>query len=159
MTRVYARARRDLRVHAAVPRGHWKIVTLLGARDHRGMLATITLEAATDREVFLASLDEDECSTRSCAKDHVVVMDNLSVHKVQGVRERIEARGATVLYLPPYSPGLNLSKKHGRNSTGTQSLGRKNRSSPSRASPSFSPPSPLRTQQHGAGCPSTHDSC
>ncbi len=75
--------------HDAVPGGHWKIVTILGAMDHRGMLATMTIEAATDREVFLAYLDEVLCP--KLRPGHVVVMDNLSAHKVEGVRERIEA--------------------------------------------------------------------
>ncbi len=98
MTRAYARARRGQRVHDAVPGGHWKIVTILGAMDHRGMLATMTIEAATDREVFLAYLDEVLCP--KLRPGHVVVMDNLSAHKVEGVRERIEACRASLLYLP-----------------------------------------------------------
>ena len=109
MTRGYARAPRGQRVHAAVPGGHWKIVTILGAMDHRGMLATMTIEAATDREIFLEYLDQVLCPKLRAG--HVVVMDNLSAHKVEGVRERIEACGASVLYLPPYSPDLNPIEK------------------------------------------------
>ncbi len=109
MTRVYARAPRGQRVHDAVPGGHWKIVTILGAMDHRGMLAAMTIEAATDREIFLAYLDEVLCP--KLRPGHVVVMDNLSAHKVEGVRERIERAGATLLYLPPYSPDLNPIEK------------------------------------------------
>lgn len=70
-TRVYARARRGQRVHAAVPGGHWKVVTILGAMDHRGMLATMTIEAATDRDVFLAYLDEVLCPKLRAG--HVVI--------------------------------------------------------------------------------------
>ena len=92
-----------------VPGGHWKIVTILGAMDHRGMLAAMTIEAATDREVFLAYLDEVLCP--KLRPGHVVVMDNLSAHKVEGVRERIERAGASLLYLPPYSPDLNPIEK------------------------------------------------
>ena len=109
MTRGYARAPRGQRVHVAVPGGHWKIVTILGAMDHRGMLATMTIEAATDREIFLEYLDQVLCPKLRAG--HVVVMDNLSAHKVEGVRERIEACGASVLYLPPYSPDLNPIEK------------------------------------------------
>lgn len=109
MTRVYARARRGQRVHVAVPGGHWRIVTILGAMDHRGMLAAMTIEAATDREVFLAYLDQVLCP--KLRPGHVVVMDNLSAHKVDGVRQRIEQAGASVLYLPPYSPDLNPIEK------------------------------------------------
>jgi transposase len=70
---------------------------------------TATVEAATDREVFLAYLDNMLCP--KLRKGHVVIMDNLSAHKVRGVRERIEACGATLLYLPPYSPDLNPIEK------------------------------------------------
>lgn len=91
------------------PEATLKIVTILGAMDHRGMLATMTIEATTDREVFLAYLDQVLCP--KLREGHVVVMDNLSAQKVEGVRERIEARGASVLYLPPYSPDLNPIEK------------------------------------------------
>ncbi len=61
MTRTHARAPRGRRGHADVPGGHWKIVTSLGAMDHRGMLAAMTIGAATDREIFLAYPDEVLC--------------------------------------------------------------------------------------------------
>jgi transposase len=77
--------------------------------DHNGMLAAMTVEAATDREVFLAYLDDVLCP--KLRPGHVVVMDNLSAHKVEGVRQRIEACGASLLYLPPYSPDLNPIEK------------------------------------------------
>lgn len=96
-------------MHAAVPGGHWKMVTILGAMDCKGMLAAMTIEAATDREVFLAYLDQVLCP--KLRPGHVVVMDNLSTHKVSGVRERIEQTGARLLYLPPYSPDLNPIEK------------------------------------------------
>jgi transposase len=85
------------------------MLTVVGAMDHNGMLATMTVEAATDREVFLAYLDQVLCP--KLRQGHVVVMDNLSVHKVDGVRQRIEACGASLLYLPPYSPDLNPIEK------------------------------------------------
>jgi transposase len=109
MTRVYARAPRGERVNDTVPGGHWKMLTILGAMDHNGMLAAMTVEAATDREVFLAYLDDVLCP--KLRPGHVVVMDNLSAHKVEGVRHRIEACGASLLYLPPYSPDLNPIEK------------------------------------------------
>ena len=109
MTRLYARAQRGERVHDAVPGGHWKMLTILGAMDPNGMLAAMTVEAATDRDVFLAYLDEVLCP--KLRSGHVVVMDNLSAHKVDGVRQRIEACGAALLYLPPYSPDLNPIEK------------------------------------------------
>jgi transposase len=109
MTRTYARAPRGQRVQDAVPGGHWKMLTILGALSHSGMLAVMTVEAATDREVFLTYLDQVLCPKLRAG--HVVVMDNLSAHKVAGVRERIERTGAELLYLPPYSPDLNPIEK------------------------------------------------
>ena len=64
MTRLYARAWGGRRVHDTVPGGHWKMLTILGAMDHTGMLAAMTIEAATDREVFLGYLDEVLCPKR-----------------------------------------------------------------------------------------------
>jgi transposase len=109
MARPYARAPRGQRVHATVPGGNWKMLTILGAMDHNGMLAAMTVEAATDSDVFFAYLENVLCP--KLRPGHVVVMDNLSVHKVDGVRQRIEATGARVLYLPPYSPDLNPIEK------------------------------------------------
>ena len=109
MTRLYARSTGGARIHETTPDGRWKILTILGAISTRGMIATMTIEAATDREIFLAYLDEVLCP--NLRPGDVVVMDNLSSHKVTGVRERIEAAGAQLLYLPPYSPDLNPIEK------------------------------------------------
>ncbi len=109
MTRLYARALKGHRIRDRVPGGHWKMLTILGAMDHNGMLATMTVESATDGDVFLAFLDQVLCPKLRAG--HVVVMDNLSAHKVDGVRERIEACGASLLYLPPYSPDFNPIEK------------------------------------------------
>lgn len=109
MTRLYGRAPGGRRIHESTPGGHWKIMTILGAMSLRGMVATMTIEAATDGEIFLAYLDEVLCPR--LRPGDVVVMDNLSSHKVNGVRRRIEAAGAEVLYLPPYSPDLNPIEK------------------------------------------------
>lgn len=109
MTRRYARAPRGVRVHETTPEGNWKILTILGAMSLRGMIATMTVEAATDADIFLAYLDHVLCP--ALQPGDVVIMDNLSSHKVAGVRERIEAAGAELLYLPPYSPDLNPIEK------------------------------------------------
>lgn len=71
------------------------MLTILGAMSSRGMIATMTVEAATDREVFLAYLEQVLCPV--LRPGDVVVMDNLSSHKVDGVRESIEGCGAEVL--------------------------------------------------------------
>jgi transposase len=109
MTRLYARCTGGARIHETTPDGRWKILTILGAIGTRGAIATMTIEAATDREIFLAYLDEVLCS--KLQPGDVVAMDNRSSHKVKGVRERIEAAGAQLLYLPPYSPDLNPIEK------------------------------------------------
>jgi transposase len=109
MTRLYARCLGGRRIHEATPGSHWKIMTILGAMSTRGMIATMTIEEATDTEIFLAYLDHVLCP--QLRPGDVVVMDNLSSHKVKGVRERIEAAGAELLYLPPYSPDLNPIEK------------------------------------------------
>lgn len=105
MTRRYGRAPRGERIREATPAGHWSTLTLLGAMTREGMLASMTVESPTDGDVFLAYLDEVLCP--QLRPDQVVVMDNLAAHKVEGVRQRIEAVGARLLYLPPYSPDFN----------------------------------------------------
>jgi len=82
---------------------------MLGAMSSRGMLAMMTVEAATDTDIFLAYLDHVLCP--KLRPGDVVVMDNLSTHKVDGVRQRIQQCGAELLYLPPYSPDLNPIEK------------------------------------------------
>jgi hypothetical protein len=105
MTRLYARSLGGRRIHKSTLGGHWKIMTILGAMSLRGMVATMTIEAATDADIFLAYVEHVLCP--ALKPGDVVVMDNLSSHKVNGVREWIEKTGAEVLYLPPYSPDLN----------------------------------------------------
>lgn len=73
------------------------------------MITTMTVAAATDRDISLACLDEVLCP--KLRSGDVVIMDNLSAHKVDGVRQRIEAAGAELLYLLPYLPDLNPIEK------------------------------------------------
>lgn len=105
MTRRYGRAPRGERVAEATPAGHWRTLTVLGALTVEGMLASMTIESPTDGEVFLAYLEQ--VLGPRLQPGQVVVMDNLAAHKVAGVRQLIEARGAQLLYLPPYSPDFN----------------------------------------------------
>ncbi len=109
MTRLYARAVGGRRIAEATPGGHWKILTPIGAMRLTGMFAPMTVEAATDADIFFAYVDQMLCPQLRAGD--VVVMDNLSSHKVQDVRERIQAAGAELLYLPPYSPDLNPIEK------------------------------------------------
>ena len=105
MTRSYGRAAAGVIVREATPAAHWSTFTLLGSLTLSGVLAAMTVEAATDTDIFLTYLKQ--VLGPKLQPGNVVVMDNLSVHKVARVRETIEATGARVLYLPPYSPDLN----------------------------------------------------
>lgn len=105
MTRTRGRAPRGQRVHDAVPGGHWKVTTLIGAVRVGGVAAAVSVEAATDGPLFLAFVRD--ALVPALRPGDVVVMDNLGAHKVKGVREAVEGAGARLLYLPPYSPDLN----------------------------------------------------
>jgi DDE superfamily endonuclease len=105
MTRLWGRAPKGERIAEATPQGHWKVLTTLGAMSRRGIEAAMTIESATDGDVFTAYV-EQVLGPKLKAGD-VVVLDNLSAHKVKGIRELIEVRGAQLLYLPPYSPDFN----------------------------------------------------
>lgn len=109
MTRLRARSAGGRRIREAIPGGHWKMLTILGAIGLRGMVAAMTVEAATDTEVFLAYLEQVLCPRLK--PGDVVVMDNLSAHKFDGVELCIERTGAELVYLPPYSPDLNPIEK------------------------------------------------
>ncbi len=105
MTRLWGRAPRGERVQEATPDGRWQVLTTLGTMSLRGMKAVMTVASATDGDVFHAYVEQVLCVTLQAGD--VVVMDNLSAHKVAGIRELMAARGAQLVYLPPYSPDLN----------------------------------------------------
>jgi transposase len=105
MTRRYGRVARGKRLVAAVPHGHWKTTTFIGALGANGLTAPAVIDGAINGEVFLAYVCQVLVPTLEPGQ--IVVMDNLSSHKVTGVREAIEAAGAELRYLPPYSPDLN----------------------------------------------------
>src|SRR5215472_16171467 len=109
MTRLRGRAPRGEWIAEAMPQGHGKVLTTLGTMSLHGVEAVMTIESPTDGEVFLAYLDQVLCP--KLTPGNVVVIDNLSAHKVRGVRERIEACRAQLLSLPPYSPDLNPIEK------------------------------------------------
>ena len=105
MTRLYGRCARGKRLVCAVPHGHWKTTTFVGALRQDGMTAPCVIDGPINGETFLAWVEQSLVPT---LRPHdIVVMDNLSSHKVKGVRQAIEAVGATLHYLPPYSPDLN----------------------------------------------------
>ncbi len=105
MARRYGRARRGQRVVAAVPHGHWKTTTVVAALRHDGLTVPCVFDGAINGARFLAYVEQALAPTLRAGD--VVVMDNLAAHKVAGVRAAIAARGARLLYLPPYSPDLN----------------------------------------------------
>jgi transposase len=93
------------RVHDAVPKNHGRNVTMLGALSCHGLDAVMTIEGPTDAAVFRAYINQVLAAT--LRPGDVVVMDNLSAHKVGGIEEAITAKGARLIYLPPYSPDLS----------------------------------------------------
>lgn len=105
MARRYGRAPRGQRLVAAVPHGHWKTSTFVAGLRCDELVAPLVIDGAINGETFRAWVEQFLVPTLE--PGDVVVMDNLASHKVAGVREAIEARGAGLLYLPPYSPDLN----------------------------------------------------
>jgi len=109
MTRLHGRSQRGQRVHASSPHGHWQTTTMIGSIRVDGSTACMTIEGATDTEVFRAYVHQVLCPT--LRSGDVVIMDNLSPHKSDPTLALIEQRGAQVLFLPAYSPDLNPIEK------------------------------------------------
>jgi transposase len=105
MTRVRGRCARGQRLIAAVPHGHWKTSTFVAALRINGLTAPLIIDGAMNGQVFLAYVEQILAPTLS--RGDIVILDNLASHKVAGVCEAIERCGATLIYLPPYSPDLN----------------------------------------------------
>jgi transposase len=105
MTRRYGWGPRSERVREAVAAGHWRTLTVLAALTTGGVLASMSIESPTDGDVFLAFVEH--VLAPRLQPGHLVILDNLGAHKIDGVRQIIEACGASVLYLPPYSPDFN----------------------------------------------------
>jgi transposase len=105
MTRLYGWGPRSERLVDAVPYGHWHTTTFVAGLRRDGVIAPYVLDGAMTGELFRAYVDQ--MLAPSLRPGDVVVLDNLPVHKVAGVREAIRAVGASLLYLPPYSPDLN----------------------------------------------------
>jgi transposase len=105
VARRYGRARRGTRVVAAVPHGHWTTTTCLAALRHDGLTAPCVFDGAINGARFLAYVEQVLAPT--LRPGDVVVLANRGAHKVKGVRAAIEAAGAELRHLPPYSPDLN----------------------------------------------------
>ena len=109
MARSRGRAPRGQRCHGAVPHGHWKTTTFVGALRREQLMAPMVTDGPMDGEMFRAYTRHFLAPV--LRPGDIVVLDNLASHKVAGVREAIEEAGATLVYLPPYSPDLNPIEK------------------------------------------------
>jgi transposase len=108
MARLWGRSPRGTRAYGTVPCGHWKRLTVLGALGIGGIIAAMSLEAATSGAVFLAYLDRVLLpELRRSKPDAVLVLDNLRAHKTKAVRRLLDRSGFLYRYLPPYSPDFN----------------------------------------------------
>jgi transposase len=105
MARLRGRARRGQRCRSPVPHGHWKTTTFTGALRLNGMTAPMVIDGPMNRDAFHAYLHH--VLTPTLRPGDIVVMDNLPAHKGTETRRLIEAAGARLLYLPPYSPDFN----------------------------------------------------
>jgi transposase len=105
MTRLYGRAQRATRCLCRVPHGHWCTATLIAALRHDRLTAPLLLDGPMEGAMFLAYVEK--ILVPELHRGELVICDNLSSHKVSGVREAIVACGAELLYLPAYSPDLN----------------------------------------------------
>jgi transposase len=107
MTRAFARAARGQRAPGKVPWGHWRRLTIIGALGLDGVLATMSIPAATSTAVFLAFIEQVLVPALRPRPEVLVVMDNLPAHKAEAVRGALDRAGLSHRYLPPYSPDLN----------------------------------------------------
>jgi transposase len=105
MARTHGRCRRGERLRVGVPHGHWKTTTFVGALTTCGMIAPWVLDGPINRVAF--ETYAEKVLGPELRPGDIVIMDNLSSHKGPRVRAMIEAAGATLLYLPPYSPDFN----------------------------------------------------
>jgi transposase len=105
MVRRYGRCPRGQRLIASVPWGHWKTTTFVAALRIDQITAPCVFDGPIDGVSFRAYVEQ--CLVPTLRPSDIVVMDNLASHKVTGIKQAIEAVGAEVRYLPPYSPDLN----------------------------------------------------
>lgn len=105
MARSHGRCSRGKRLRVGVPHGHWKTTTFVAALTTRGMIAPWVLDGPINRHAFETYVEK--VLVPELRPGDIVIMDNLSSHKGQRVRAMIEAAGASLLFLPPYSPDFN----------------------------------------------------
>ena len=109
MARRHGRCRRGTRLRVGVPHGHWKTTTFVAGLRSTGMVAPMVLDGPINAVAFQAYVEQ--VLIPELSPGDIVVMDNLGSHKGSQVRAAIEAAGASLLYLPPYSPDFNPIEK------------------------------------------------
>jgi transposase len=109
MTRLYGRAKQGQRAVDDAPSGHWCTTTMISSMRLDGSTACMVVDGATNKDIFKAYVEQILLPTLETGD--IVVMDNLSAHKNQKVRDLIESVGARLWFLPPYSPDLNPIEK------------------------------------------------
>ena len=109
MTRFYGRIIGGDRLNESIPGITWDTTTMISSIRYNGEITAMTIDGATDAIAFEIYIRQILCPTLS--RNDIVIMDNLRVHKAQGIIEAIEATGAKLLYLPPYSPDFNPIEK------------------------------------------------
>jgi len=105
MARLRGRAASGVRVIGIVPLGKWETITFVAALRHNKMIAPMVADGAMTGEMFLAYVES--CLVPVLRRNDIVVMDNCRIHLGAGIRTAIEKSGATLRYLPKYSPDLN----------------------------------------------------
>ena len=105
MARTHGRAPRGQRLRMAIPHGHWKTTTFVAGLTTRGLIAPWVLDGAINQDAFEAYVAR--VLVPELRPGDIVILDNLSSHKGPKVRALIEAAGASLVFLPPYSPDLN----------------------------------------------------
>jgi len=105
MACTHGRAPRGQRLRAAIPHGHWKTTTFVAGLRNSGMVAPMVLDGPINGALFLTYVEQ--VLVPELRHDDIVIMDNLGSHKGAAVRAAIEAAGASLRYLPPYSPDFN----------------------------------------------------
>jgi transposase len=132
LTRLYGRAPHGERAVGSVPQNYGENLTMIGALSISGMDAVMTIEGATNGDVFRLYVERVLCPTLQ--KGEIVIMDNLGAHKVTGIEEAITACGAKLIYLPPYSPDLSpIERCWSKIKTALRAIGARTRQALARA--------------------------
>ena len=105
MVRLWGRCPRGVELIGHAPFGEWKTITFIAGLRHNKMVAPMVVNGAMNTELFLAYIRQ--CLVPILSRGDLVMMDNVNIHRAEGVREAIESARATLLYLPKYSPDLN----------------------------------------------------